>query len=58
MPMPELPINVPTDQRQVDGTIDSDPVYQTHRGPKKPKGEHGLPPYAPKPDVPLRYAEE
>lgn len=57
--MPELPLNVPTDQRQEDGRIDKEPVYQTHRG-KKPtsRSEGGLPPTAAVPDGPLRWEDD
>ena len=57
--MPELPIDVSQDVRQVSGDVDTEPVYQTHRG-KKPTSRDvgGLPPDAPRPDVALRYEED
>jgi hypothetical protein len=31
---PQFPIVVPTEQLQEDGVIDTEPIYQTHRGAK------------------------
>lgn len=56
--MPELPVNVPTDQRQEDGAVDNEPVFQTHRG-KRPTSRDlgGVPPKGTTPDTALRWEE-
>lgn len=57
--MPELPINVPREQRQEDGDVDTKDVYQTHRGKKATSRDvGGLPPNAQVPDGPLRWEDE
>jgi hypothetical protein len=61
MAQPEWPMNVPRDQRQVDGDQNTDELFQTHRGNKnlvedstKAEGFKR----STKPRGPLRYYEE
>ena len=42
--MPQLPVPIPADQKQVDGDVDTAPVYQTHRGKKPTSRDVGQPP--------------
>lgn len=53
-PHPELPHIVPDDQRQTDGGVDPEPVYQTHRGPKREREDAPPKPSPITPDGPLR----
>lgn len=56
---PNLPVEVPKDQRQEDGHADKAPVYQTHRGKRPTAWEHGgQPPNPPVPDGPVRYEQD
>lgn len=58
MPMPELPVNVPRDQRQADGEVDTEPIYQTHRGKQATsRSVGGAIPNISTPSGPMRYEE-
>lgn len=57
--LPHLPVEVDTSVRQVDGDVDTAPVYQTHRG-KMPTSRDlgGQPPSPYVPEGPVRYAQD
>lgn len=56
--MPNLPVNLtPDEARQVDGTRDNEPVYQTHRG-KLPEGHEDKRPYVGAPEGFARVTED
>lgn len=57
MALPNLPVNVPTDQVQEDGYVPTKPIYQTHRG-KLPEQHEDKRPYIHTPAEAGRYVEE
>ena len=56
--LPELPVpNVSREHAQVDGTVDTKPIYQTHRG-KIPEGHTSGQKYVEAPSGLVEYETE